>query len=43
MKLILGLLVSFRREFRAREYQLWKQQALKAAELLWKNFGNVHL
>lgn len=38
VKLTLDLLVSFRRESRARKYQLWKQGALKAAELLWYKF-----
>lgn len=31
MKLTLDLLVNFRRESRARKYQLWKRQALKSS------------
>lgn len=38
VKLTLDLLVSFRRESRARKYELWKQGALKAVELLWHGF-----
>lgn len=36
MKLIPDLWVNFRKESKARKYQLWKLHELEAVELLWQ-------
>lgn len=39
MKLIPDLWVNFRKESKARKYQLWKLCELKAVELLWQTLA----